>query len=303
MKKIILMMALAATALFTVTACGDDDDDKGGGNNQESTVTLPVPKYKNDAAKFKVPSTEIKFKGENIKVETIELTESGRYLVTYQKSKAASRETRAVPELVYQMGLFTKEGDGKYTLTDFARIIIEKDGNKYMLTLIPAGEDGVEVEVTKLATIAASELTDYICRTWNITNTRIQGNADGVNVAKDFPGSCNMNELVSYARSKGVTIKEDPDPNTVVEGVTFSSSSSYIINYLNGKKDVGTWRWTKQSTGTGEIAYDWDGNHMGFEAIKHTGVVTFDGSRCKLALPVSDGSATLEVVYTLIPAN
>ena len=30
MKKLFLMMALVATALFTVTACGDDDDDNGG---------------------------------------------------------------------------------------------------------------------------------------------------------------------------------------------------------------------------------------------------------------------------------
>ena len=74
----LLALMMIAIAGVGISACGDDDDDKGGGNNQESTVTLPVPKYKNDAAKFKVPSTEIKFKGENIKDRLKKVKDSKR---------------------------------------------------------------------------------------------------------------------------------------------------------------------------------------------------------------------------------
>jgi len=298
MKKIMMMMALAAIALFSVTACGDDDDDNGG--TKKSAVTLSTPKYKNDAIKVKVPNVETTLDGKAIRLKQLELTEGGRYLLAYEQlEENGSRMTRADALTEYLMGFFEKDGDG-YKLVKFGHIAFSIEGNHYMLTLIPTGGKEIQTEVTKLATIPASELTNYLCRTWTITNTRIQGNTGDVKVAKDFPGKCDMSELIAYAESKGITVKEKPDASkTIVDGVTFTASQSYIVNYTSGATDVGTWHWTQQSTGTGNLAYDWDGNHMGFEAIQHTGVVTFEGSQCKLALPISDNSMTLEVVYTM----
>ena len=51
MKKFMMMVALVATALFTITACGSDSDDNNSssGNNSGTTVTLTAPPYKNVA--------------------------------------------------------------------------------------------------------------------------------------------------------------------------------------------------------------------------------------------------------------
>jgi hypothetical protein len=303
MKKIFMMMALAATALFTVTACGGDDDDDNGVSNNNTAITLPTPKYKNDAIKFSVPNAEVTLDGKAVKLKQLELTESGRFMLTYETTDAA-RETRGTSLTEYLMGLFTKDGDG-YKLANFGYIKFQaKNGNNYLLTIIPTGGTSFDIDVVKLDPLAPSALNDYLCRTWNITNTRIIGNINNVNVAKDFTGRCNMADIIEYVENKGIVIKEKPDPDkTIIDGITFTYSKSYIINYTSGKADVGTWRWTQQLVGSGALAYDWDGNHMGFEPIKHTAVVTFEGNQCKMQLPVSDANYSVELVYTIVPAN
>lgn len=299
MKKTLFMMALAATALFTTVACGSDDDDNSTSN--DNGVTLTNPQYKNDAIKFEIPNVETTLPGgQPIRLKKLELTESGRFLATYQRIEAdGSRTTRGESLLEYIYGLFSKDANG-YTLTNFGHVSFEHDGSNYMLTLIPTGGQQISFEVKKLATIPASQMTDYLCRTWTITNTRIRGTINNVTIAKDFAGKCNMTELIAYAKEKGMKITEEPSADkSIIDGVTFTSSGSYIINYSSNKTDVGTWKWTQQSTGSGSLSYDWDGNHMGFDAIQHTAVVTFSSNNCQMALPISDKSSTLEVVYTL----
>ena len=99
MKKIILMMALAATALFTVTACGDDDDDNGGNNN--STVTLTPPPYKNEA---KVLDLQDNLLG----LKQLRMMENGAYMIVAENDYN-SRETRAVDltSMFIEFGNFT----------------------------------------------------------------------------------------------------------------------------------------------------------------------------------------------------
>lgn len=296
MKKIFLMMALAATTLFVATACGDDDDKDG--SSSSNSITLTAPPYKNDAVKLEMNDAEITFEGEPVKLERLELTESGKYLLSYRKPGATARETRAGSLTDYMMGRFTKQGD-QYILTGFGHITFSVSGQKYMVTLVPTGGTEIVVEAVKLSAVAPSTLTDYLCRTWTIVNTRVWGTIDGIKVAKDFSGKCNMEELIEYGRSKGLKIADEPTKGSIIDGITFTSSKTFVINYANGNLDVGSWRWVQQLTGSGEVSYDWDGNHMGFEAIKHNGVVTFEGRQCKLALPIGDSSTTIEVVFTL----
>ena len=58
MKKFFLMMALAATALFTVTACGDDSDDNSG-SGEGGVVAFNPPPYKDVAKVFNLAGNEL----------------------------------------------------------------------------------------------------------------------------------------------------------------------------------------------------------------------------------------------------
>lgn len=296
MKKIYFLALLAVTSL-AFTSCGDDDDDNTA---TSKTITLPTPQFKDDAVKLEVLSApEINLNGRQVKLKKIEITESGKYLLSYEDVEK-SRTRAGNPLLDYFMGLVKKNSDGSYELVGFASIYISINGQSYHVTLIPTGSEQIDVDVRKLDNIASDDLTGYLCRTWTVENTRVRGTIDGVKVAKDFPGECNVNELVEYAQSKGANITDQLKPNKIVQGITFTTSGTYLINYKNASYDVGTWWWTSKQTGGGSVSYDWEQEAMGSSLESGTASIDFvEGTKCKLTLQANITNATVELVYTL----
>lgn len=86
------MVVLMTTSFL---ACGDDDDEESGGSSTISEdvngedITLPTPKYLDDAAIYKVTSADSEF-------ESIELTESGYAVITLKEDYSARMITRGI---------------------------------------------------------------------------------------------------------------------------------------------------------------------------------------------------------------
>lgn len=98
MKKYFQLLSMLLVALMTTffLACSSSDDDKSEGSSSESTeeingedITLPTPKYLNDAAVYKVTSSDSEY-------ESIELTESGYAVITMREGYDARTVTRGI---------------------------------------------------------------------------------------------------------------------------------------------------------------------------------------------------------------
>ena len=97
MKKYFKLLSMLLVALMTTTllACGDSDDDKSGGSSESTEglngedITLPTPKYLNDAAIYRVTSSDSEY-------ESIELTESGYAVITMKSGYSARSATRGI---------------------------------------------------------------------------------------------------------------------------------------------------------------------------------------------------------------
>lgn len=97
MKKYFRLISMLLVVLMTTSflACGDDKDEDSGGSSPTSEdvngedITLPTPKYLNDAAVYKVTSSDSEY-------ESIELTESGYAVITMKYGYSARTATRGI---------------------------------------------------------------------------------------------------------------------------------------------------------------------------------------------------------------
>jgi hypothetical protein len=292
MKKYFFLMALMAIAPLSLISCGGDDDDS---SNDKPAVNLPVPASKADAAKYNLTPIQVVLKGTPILLERVELTESGNYLVAFRQAAAATRADNA---LEYQMGTFSKNGES-FFLSDFATLTFHgKSGTSYNVLVDIDGQTS-ETEATKASAAATGEMTDLLCRTWSISNTRLRGTIGSTKIAKDFPGpDCNMNDLIEYIKEKGIEVKDKIEDNHTVKSITFTAAGTYLIAFNRKAYDVGTWRWSDQANGN--LRYEWeDKKNMGYSIETGVASVTFDGSQCKLTLKCNANGAEVELVYTL----
>jgi len=299
MKKYFFMMALLAIAPLALISCGDDEEDAGSGTSSQ-TVNLPIPPQKDDAVKFTINEAKAKVNGKMVTITGIELLESGKYLMTYRET-AATRDGSF--NLGYYMSSYLRSGDSEYKLNEFGNIIIKgKSGNEYLLLIRPASEDEFEVPATKWNGVATGKETDYLCREWRVTNTRLMGtvlnNGKQVKLGKDFPGECDLNEIIDYAIENGANITDHIDDNSIVKGIYFSQAGTYCISFNRSTYDIGTWRWSDMTKGT--LTYTWDAPEvMGNPLESGYAQVAFANNQCKLTMKTTISEFDLEVIYTL----
>lgn len=288
MKKLFFaLIALLATAPIALTSCNNDDEENG----EKPSVTLTTPPHKADAAKFTL-KTPLKIPGKDMKVERIELSESGHYFITYTKASSGAK-TRGDGDSEYLKGLYKKIGGG-FELIDFGTILLESDD---VMVITPTGGSGLSVSYVKGSKTTTSEMTDYLCRTWTVTKTQLRFKVNGATVGREFQGACNMNEIIDYAKENGAKIKDDLKPNTIITSITFTDSGSFIIDYKNGKFDVGTWNWANISSGG--INYKWDSADMGYSIEIGQAVAAFSGNTCLFGIKGKANNEDFEIVFTL----
>ncbi len=294
MKKIMMMVALVATALFTVTACGsDDDNNSSSSSNSGTTVTLTAPPYKNVATALTLANNT-----ENIR--DLRLMESGGYMLS--REVAAARATRAGGGKTFEFGKFTYSG-GVFTLDNGMKITIAAgSGSTYNVKM--EWQNGTTIETTAVADLSAAVTagtqTDNLCsRPWNIETMRVKGTYNGVTLAKDFSGPINLASIKKWYEDNYGKLKDQFDENCVIKGIYFDSKGLFAINYENRDSDVGVWRWT--SMNNGELNYSWYEPATAISLFTGAAAVEFTQSpeKCKLTLKGKVDTTNLEFVFTM----
>jgi len=295
MKKFMMMVALVATALFTVTACGSDSDDNNSssGNNSGTTVTLTAPPYKNVATALTLANNS-----ENIR--DLRLMESGAYMLS--RETASSRTTRAGGGKTFEFGKFTFNGVA-FTLDNGMKITITAGtGTQYNVKM--EWQNGTTIETTAIADLSAAVTagtqTDNLCsRAWSIESLRIKGTVKGVNVAKDFTGPINLASVKKWYEDSYGTLKDQFDDNCIITGILFDSKGLFAITYENRNSDTGVWRWTNMNNG--ELNYSWFEPTTAISLFTGAAAVEFTTSpeKCKLTLKGKVNGNDLEFIFTM----
>ena len=115
--------------------------------------------------------------------------------------------------------------------------------------LTPTGKSPVTLTVDKEDEYKSDDLTNKLCRTWNIVSVHEIEYLDGKKVyddvyTKDNLGGKNGNSEEAY--------DEDDFPAQVL----FSKAGTYLISYLDNSVECANWKWKKQSDMT--IYYAWE---------------------------------------------
>jgi len=242
MKKVFkyAIMAFAGCISLCLASCSNDDEpDSDDDELWKGEAT--TPKYASDAAIYTVnPGVQCPF-------ESIELTESGDYIVTpsvadynspaqrsesstnrgmFKRSKTSN--TRAgLSTYDYTYGTFTKNSDGSYNLEGLGTMSYSDGTLNLKLT------DGTDYNVAateKKPDLDANKLNMRLCRTWKVTGA--------VEEVYNKSGK----KLDSYTYS-GTELQDE-----FVEYVLISRNGSYVsIDWDNTIEEKGTWMWADTS--------------------------------------------------------
>lgn len=293
MKKIFMMMAIAVTALFTITACGDDsNDDSGSGSS--GVVTFNPPPYKDVAKVFNLPDNELN-------ICQLRMMESGAFMVGY--SSAYSRTTRSVEILSYEFGSYTYR-DGVFTFSNGMVITATPDGNDYKLVI--KWKNGTTIEtrgsVDTSTRVTSGVMTDNICyKAWTIESLKAVGLFDGVRAGKEFiKVPIKLSEVKEWYENKGGTLKDEFDASAIIEGIKFDGSGLFTINYTNRMADVGVWRWMNMNEGT--LRYSWSKDLTAVKFFTGDASVKFEKEvypKCILTLKGNVDGHDLEFIFTM----
>lgn len=163
MKKIrafILALVAATAAMAPLSSCSSDDNDdnnNGGGNTE-------LPKYAALAAQYIIDD-------EQAAVRSIELTESGRYLVEMSPSYSGAPKRAAGDDNGMYYGTYTTGEDNMtFTLEGFGTLKLNDDGT-ITITQDKSGRTWkYRVTITKSKNLSSVELR--LCRTWTVKSIR-----------------------------------------------------------------------------------------------------------------------------------
>lgn len=294
MKKILMMMAAMATALFVMTACDKSDDDDNGGSENTGTVTLTAPPYKDVAKVFNI----IQSNSEGIK--QLRMMESGAYMIA-REAVASARATRGEGDGLYEFGKFTYS-DGKFKFDNGMTISYEPSGQNYEITI--TWQNGTTIKtigaIDTSSSVTAGVMTDNLCsRAWKIDRVIASGVFGGATLGKEFRGPIDLAEVKAWYEEKFGTLKDQFDANTIIEGIYFDSKGLFAINYKNRKDDVGVWRWT--SMNDGKLVYNWNDKLNAISLFTGNASVTFEKNpeSCKLTLAGMVNNVDMQFVFYL----
>lgn len=262
-------MFQAKTALMAVAmvlfaggfaSCSDDDDDDNGGASGGGTPTLETPAYADVSAKY-----EITDGGE---IASIELTESGTYVVMMNNYYAANCEvkktwavaTRAASNAVY--GKYTKISDTEFVLDGFGTVIIEgSTDNACSLQLTLEGEsESVTLGAQKVDVENESATSQALCRSWDINKVNLKVTVSGMGTIYDktLPASQYTelwkglaDKIISISKQMGDYEEGDEEdyydemvPQFTPEQIIITKSGSYMVTYDGNQLAVSYWGWS-----------------------------------------------------------
>ncbi len=182
MKKIssFLMMFLTAALCAGFQSCSDDDGGDGGNNG-----TLEPPVYSEEAVKCEFTDTEAPY-------ESLELTESGDYMLILRDSEAnvgpvntaspLRSVSRAGSGSNVKHGTYKKVGEKIYDLSDFGKIVFTEDS----IQITPPNGTTTTYNTTILPKLQTSHPIDLLCRSWKCVHWRAVIRSSEGNFDKSF---------------------------------------------------------------------------------------------------------------------
>lgn len=161
-------MMFLSVGLFS--SCSSDDD-----NETSEPINLETPAYESVSAKYNVTSG-----GDGI--SSIELTESGEYIVIFDNASYAPKQNKTTKNMSMGIlngnkistrafignihGKFTKKSDNEFILDGFGTIVITGSADN-AISIKVTTEDGEELNLNaeKATILADTEMTKALCRT------------------------------------------------------------------------------------------------------------------------------------------
>jgi len=295
--------SLAFATVMSMCACSDDDE-PGAENGEGLGVvpTLPTPEYEASSAKFEITSS-------SSNIGSIELTASGDYLIMprmgayYHSESESSYNNRA--DLIRSIGRsrageyngqiihgkFVKLSDTEYILEDFGSIVIEGDtSNAFSLQITPSDGVTTTVSAKRASTMADSQVTDAVCRTWNLDNIGVSMSYNNVLFYNGTKPASQLDALMLEAYNAALrymtSLGAEPDEMDPYEPLGYypktailTKAGTYMIEYSNGTLAVSTWHWKDESKGVFHYSWDYNNPDSNEDGVGGDGYISFDGNK------------------------
>lgn len=229
--------------------------------------------------------------------QSVELTESSRYIAEYVTSKASAGANILYGKYTYANGTFTLDGLGSLKI----------DGNQVTINPSSAGGSPVQVPATITRSPAKDQTAVNACRNWSISKIiiGISGKTkDGNTVEGDkMFNKLDLKEFADFAKRIGLEIS-DEDLEKIskynVKEICMTSAGSFVVEFASVDPFYGTFS-LNGSNFTFTLSPD---DFPILSGGKITGTLSFSGSTCILEAAASlvynevTYSATLNVSLT-----
>lgn len=233
--KTFLFSLIAILCLGNFSSCSSSDDNDGDGQ-------LETPQYAADAAKYEITDA-------SSEVKSIELTESGQYIVimnnvgrnakqTIGLHKIPATLTRATSEYVgVYYGNYTKTDKDYFLLEDFGTVRINKDDNGSVASMtIHSNKSGNEwtcpARLSPKTNTNNTVMTNSICRAWKIKSVGLCYKVNG-RAYFDYTESSykelytKLKEYVKRQNFDDWTNEDEEEYNQMIE-----EADSYMVKQL-----------------------------------------------------------------------
>ena len=288
-----IVMMLSAGVL---SSCSDDDE---GGTTPPTN--LETPAYESVSAKYEITSS-------SSGIQSIELTASGNYIITYGQGAsvqaysadataqgkpsaknilASKPATRAGEQ--YISGKFVKISDTEFILEGFGSIVIDGAAdNAFSIQVTPSTGETYTLSAEKATTIADSEMTNALCRTWNINTVRMTLTMNGnTRFDKTRPTTeyaqlwRDLNTAMAQLEEEVTGEPSEGDffdiPEYTPADIVFTKAGTYMVTATENYLSVSMWQWENEGNGT--IRYSHNYADMNAPQYSNTADVTFNGDK------------------------
>lgn len=303
-------MMFLSVGLFS--SCSSDDD-----NETSEPINLETPAYKSVSAKYNVTSG-----GDGI--SSIELTESGEYIVIFDNASYAPKQNKTTKNMSMGIlngnkistrafignihGKFTKKSDNEFILDGFGTIVITGSADN-AISIKVTTEDGEELNLNaeKATILADTEMTKALCRTWNINTIKMVATFNGKSFydsgarpTSDYNAIYRELNTAMQKLSESINGEEDnetyfTEPGFIPEDIIFTKAGTYLVTTESDQLSIYNWAWQNESKG--ELRYTFK-NGMFDEYISNTANVKFSGNTLtinEINLNESEGGMSLQV--------
>lgn len=297
-KPKFLYLAAATIPLFSLmAACGDDE-------KQQEMLSLSTPPYADVSALYVIDDN-------NADIHSIELTESGNYIIEGNSASFRNQESRRNHRQICQnaidigastrsvsgtyLGKFIKISDTEFILEGFGTIVIEGSSDGAVtIWITPVNGESYTLSGEREDNYGDTPKTSNLCRTWDIYTIRAQMVYNGKVL---FDSTKPATDYASLERElNAVYMQYDEDGEGLYEAipdygysqVIFTKAGTYLVTTTSDQMGYSLWKWTNEEEGIIRYTHDvWDRD---FDDIDYSNpaVISFRGNEMIIEDIVAD---------------